>query len=386
MPLLLQYLYVIGIFQGLLLSGLLVCGENNTNANRMLGIWCLFLALYFAGPFITINEDINVLSSLIGWSYFLPASFGAFLYLYCRNAVIEQKMSLSDIWLFLPFFACLLLNIEILTAAPKVKLEIMLAGAPNTITFIVSEVIQALQAFVFLVLSYRLINKYQSQAESTLSNFNPNIFNWLLKLVILFFSIWSLKLIGGMIDDFSYLSILADILIVFMIYSIAMAQWRNPKLFAIDQLSSNKEDSQDNDSSCNINFEEEIESQKMQPQKTNALDESTRISLLTTMTKHMDQEQTFLDNQLTLTRLSDAVGISTHHISEVLNQQQGKNFYQFVNEYRVNYFCQQLEKNHTLKLLDLAMDAGFSSKSTFNSVFKQLKGLTPSQYRQTFIS
>jgi len=384
MPLLLQYLYIIGIFQGILLSGLLFFRENNTTANRILGIWCLFLSLYFVGPFITMNQEINAFSSLIGLSYFLPASFGTFLYLYCRSAVVEQKILLSDCWLFMPFMICLLLNIDILTAPPEVKLNIILAGAPNTTTFMVSEVIQALQAFAFIGLSYRLINKYQSKAEGTLSNFNPTIFNWLLKLVILFFSIWSLKLIGSIIEDHSYLSILADILIVFMIYSIAMAQWRNPKLFAIKQLSNNKKDLQDDFSTSELPTE--IEVKEHQAPKTSALDESIRKNLLKTLTEHMEKEQTFLDSQLTLSRLSDAIGITTHHLSEVLNQQKGKNFYQFVNEYRINYFCQQLQNNHNLKLLDLAMDAGFSSKSTFNSVFKQNKGVTPSQYRQSLIS
>ena len=386
MPILLQYLYIIGIFQGTLLSGLLIFGENKSSANRTLGVWCLFLALYFAGPFITINSEINSFSSLIGWSYFLPASFGAFLYLYCRNAVVEQRNSISDIWLFVPFISCLLLNLDILIAAPDVKLNIVLEGAPKTATFIASQAIEALQAFAFISLSYSLIHQYQAKAEGTLSNFNPATFNWLLKLIILFFIIWSLKLIGSVIEGHSYLSILADIFIVFLIYSIAMAQWRNPKLFSIEQLSENEKCASDHDNGIKLSTVREKSVQENHKVKTSALDESIRLSLSASITKHMKEEKTFLDSQLTLMRLSDAVGISTHHLSEVLNQQEGKNFYLFVNEYRINYFCQQLEQDHTLKLLDLAMDAGFSSKSTFNSVFKQIKGLTPSQYRQTLIS
>ncbi len=386
MPILLQYLYVIGIFQGTLLSGLLIFGEKRSSANRILGIWCLFLALYFAGPFITMNKEINIFSSFIGWSYFLPASFGTFLYLYCRNAVVEQKSIPSDLWLFLPFIACILLNIDILTAAPEVKLNIVLAGAPDNVAFIISDIIQALQAFVFIGLSYLLIHKYQSKAEDTLSNFNPAIFNWLLKLIILFLSIWSLKLIGNIAEDYSYLSMFADVLIVFLIYSIAMAQWRNPKLFVIEQLSVNEQDSLDNVSESGDSSNNKIAEESNNHSKTSALNESIRLSLLAEITKHMVEEQAFLDSQLTLMRLSDAVGITTHHLSEVLNQQEGKNFYQFVNEYRIQYFCQLLKQDHTVKLLDLAMDAGFSSKSTFNSVFKQIKGVTPSQYRQSLTS
>ncbi|MFT6901737.1 MAG: AraC-like DNA-binding protein [Colwellia sp.] len=368
-----------------MLSALLILGRNSTSANRILGVWCLIVSFYFAGPFITMNREINAFSSLIGWSYFLPSSFGAFLYLYCRNAVVEQKILKSDIWLFLPFIVCLLLNIDILIATPAVKLQIVLSGTPSTTSYVISQFIQGLQAFYFIGLSCLLINQYRSKAESTLSNFNSAIFNWLLKLIVLFFSIWLLKIVGNVVEGHSYLSIFADILIVFLIYSIAMAQWRNPKIFSIDQLS-NESVTTSNEDDLNLTCSKvKLASKEVKQQKSNALDESIRQSLLETIAKHMDHEQTYLDNELTLASLSSAIGITTHHLSEVLNQEEGKNFYQYINGYRINYFCQKLAENHSLKLLDLAMDSGFSSKSTFNSVFKQLKGTTPSEYRKSLI-
>jgi len=99
----------------------------------------------------------------------------------------------------------------------------------------------------------------------------------------------------------------------------------------------------------------------------------------------MQEHKSYLDNQLTLTSLAEIVGISTHHLSEVLNQHEGKNFYQFVNKYRIDFVCEQLKSDTEIKILDLAMSAGFSSKSTFNAVFKQFVKLTPSQYRQQLV-
>ncbi len=136
-----------------------------------------------------------------------------------------------------------------------------------------------------------------------------------------------------------------------MIYSIAMAQWRNPNLFSIEQLTNNNRISQSDDDLHNIPPQKNIEPTETQAKNTGALDESIRQSLLTTITKHMVQEQTFLDSQLTLTRLAKKIGITTHHLSEVLNQQEGKNFYQFINEYRISYFCQKLAQEHSLKLV-----------------------------------
>ncbi len=96
----------------------------------------------------------------------------------------------------------------------------------------------------------------------------------------------------------------------------------------------------------------------------------------------MNDEQPYLNNELTLEGLATSVGLSSHHLSEILNQQANKNFYQFVNEYRVNFVCERILNDKNSKILDLAMSAGFSSKSTFNAVFKQFKGVTPSQYRK----
>jgi AraC-like DNA-binding protein len=376
-----QYLYIIGIFQGILLFGLLCFDKNNTISNKWLGTWCLFLALSFIGPFITMDGEINIFSFLIGWSYFLPAGYGAFLYLYCKSAVVDKNFSMSDLKHFLPLCVCLLLNIDILLAPAEVKLAIIQSGRPTSILFTISELIQFSQAFFYLGLSIILVRQYQNKANSTLSNFNPEIFAWLWKLFALYFVIWSLKIIGGYINDYSILSNLADTLIVVLIYSIAMAQWRNPKLFYIEQLnaeSSKKElDTSMNNSVGHV---------QLKSKSSNALDDSIRESLLDTISLHMKEQQSFLDNKLTLSRLADAIGITTHHLSEVLNQQEGKNFYQYVNEYRINYICDVLEKNQSIKLLDLAMNAGFSSKSTFNAVFKQVKGATPSKYRDSLKS
>lgn len=386
MSLPLQYLHVIGIFQGVLLCSLLAFGQTNSSANRVLGVWCLTLALSFIGPFITLDGELNAFSGLIGWSYFLPASYGAFLYLYCRSAITGQRSTYSDLWYFSPLLVSFLLNIDILVASPQVKLAIVLNGAPDSVIYQLTEGVIYIQAFAFLGLSTVLVRRYHYQATQTLANFNPHIFSWLWKLLVLYFAIWMLKLADRLLGNDYGLSILGDLLIVVMIYSIAMAQWRNPRLFIIEQLSAGANNSpqgklEDTTPAKTGQVPDPIEADSTK--QKGALDESIRASLLSTLTQHMEEQQMFLDSQLTLTRLSDAINISTHHLSEVLNQQLGKNFYQFINEYRVNYVCQQLQNDHSIKVLDLAMSAGFSSKSTFNAVFKQAKGMTPTQYRKS---
>jgi AraC-like DNA-binding protein len=375
MPVLQQYLFVIGSFQGLLLASLLIFDRTLSNASRILGAWCLFLALSFLGPFITIDGQLNVFSPLIGLSFFLPASYGAFIYLYCRHAILDRPLAWVDLWHFSPLLLCYLLNFDLFLAPPQAKLDAVLGGEPDTLRFAISNFLLFSQAFIYLGFSARLIRNYQRQARQTLSGFNPGVFDWLWKLLILDLTIWSLKLLGTVIIDSHALFITADVLIIVLIYSIAMAQWRNPTLFKVEQLTSEPADDADADSESDA-----------PARGAGALDDSIKSSLLEAVKRHMQEQQTYLDNQLTLTRLAEAVGVSTHHLSEVLNQHEGKNFYQFVNEYRIDYIREQLQRDQSVKILDLAMTAGFSSKSTFNAVFKQFTGLTPSQYRRQLLT
>ncbi|MGH8051001.1 MAG: helix-turn-helix domain-containing protein [Arenimonas sp.] len=385
MPILQQYLFVIGGFQGLLLSGLLIFGTRNTNASRILGVWCLFLALSFLGPFITLSPGINLFSGLIGWSFFLPASYGALLFLYCRHAIINRPLRAADLVHFTPLLLCYLLNSKFLLASGVDKLAYLRTDSSNSVAFMIGESILFLQAFVYLVFSAALVRKYQKEAKNTLSSFNPEIFSWLWKLLVIDLVIWSLKAAASYYGYFFIFSTAGDVLIIMLIYSIAMAQWRNPGLFTIEQFSINAEGVIETHSAgqpADKNTLDDIVSSK----NSGALDASIRTSLLKAVREHMQERQTYLDSELTLTRLSEAVGVSTHHLSEVLNQQEGKNFYQFVNEYRIGYICDALKSNPTIKILDLAMAAGFSSKSTFNAVFKQFTGLTPSQYRSQLMA
>ena len=93
-------------------------------------------------------------------------------------------------------------------------------------------------------------------------------------------------------------------------------------------------------------------------------------------------EKPYLDPSLTLSVLSDKIGISTHELSYVLNNGLGKNFYQFINELRTEEAKSLLLSEDTkhLDMLGVAIRAGFNSKTTFYTTFKKATNLTPKEY------
>jgi AraC-like DNA-binding protein len=372
MPILIQHLFAIGGFQGILLFCLLSIGRQNTKGNRILGVWCLFLGLFFLGILVSVQTELNMFSILIGWNIYLPASYGALLYLYCRQAITDRPFVWSDLLHLLPVLSCYLLNTDFLFSSAEEKFAWATTPFDGPYEFTLTQTITYLQGFVYLAFSVYMVSRYQKKAKQNLSDFNPEIFRWVWILLFLTLSVWSFKVVSSS-GTLYFLSVTSDIIIIFLIYGVALAQWRNPKLFTLNKIeavvalhSVSKEI-----------IDESIEGK----QSSGALDVSTRECILKDVKQYMENEHAYKDNQLNLISLSELVGVSTHHLSEVLNQHEGKNFYQFVNDYRVNYVCEHLNKSNKPKIIELALDAGFSSKSTFNAVFKQFTGLSPTQYR-----
>ncbi len=99
----------------------------------------------------------------------------------------------------------------------------------------------------------------------------------------------------------------------------------------------------------------------------------------------MEKSKPYLDGGLTLPQLANSVGCTSNHLSQVINDELGKTFFDFINSHRIDQTKQQLLCPETEKtsILTILMDAGFNSKSAFYTAFKKEVGMTPSQYKKS---
>jgi len=102
----------------------------------------------------------------------------------------------------------------------------------------------------------------------------------------------------------------------------------------------------------------------------------------------MQEEKLYLDSELSLNDLSERMELSVHQLSELINQGHGLNFNDYINQFRVEEFKNLLQQSRFENdtLLSVAFEAGFNSKTTFNTSFKKFTGLTPSQYKRSINS
>jgi AraC-like DNA-binding protein len=96
----------------------------------------------------------------------------------------------------------------------------------------------------------------------------------------------------------------------------------------------------------------------------------------------MLSEKTYRESELTLAGLADLLDVHPNNLSQVINSYENKNFYDYINQLRVEDFKHivHLPKNRQFTLLSLAFEAGFNSKTAFNRNFKKVTGLSPSAY------
>ncbi|KAA3436610.1 helix-turn-helix domain-containing protein [Rufibacter hautae] len=116
-----------------------------------------------------------------------------------------------------------------------------------------------------------------------------------------------------------------------------------------------------------------------------ALKEEEGQLYLEQLLSFMETEKPYLSPTLTIQELADKLGVSKHHLSQIINNRLGKNFYDFINQYRVAEAQLLLvdPKFRHFTNLAVAEEAGFNSKATFNAVFKKQTGKTPSEYIRT---
>lgn len=99
---------------------------------------------------------------------------------------------------------------------------------------------------------------------------------------------------------------------------------------------------------------------------------------------YMDENKPFLIPSLSINQLSDSVDIPKTTLSSIINRQLKSNFFEFVNGYRINfakYLLESKDLSH-LDITEVRKESGFSSKATFNKLFREQLGVTPSSYRK----
>jgi len=103
-----------------------------------------------------------------------------------------------------------------------------------------------------------------------------------------------------------------------------------------------------------------------------------------TLTAFMEREKLYVKTRLTVDDLALGLNIPSHHLSMFLNDSLKRNFFDFINSYRIKELKEKLKdpRYKNITILGMALECGFNSKASMNRIFKNQTGQTPSKYLQ----
>ena len=117
--------------------------------------------------------------------------------------------------------------------------------------------------------------------------------------------------------------------------------------------------------------------------QSSSLTDGASASIKKGMERLLKEEQVFKENELRLADLAAYLDVSYHQLSQVINEHYGVNFFELINRYRVAHVKKLLAdpKHDHYTIIQIAYEAGFNNKASFNRYFKKEIGMTPSAYR-----
>ncbi len=353
-----------GVFVGILL---LTLNRGNVKANRLLGILMILFSLSISGfelERIPLDEDLHFLSDIPSSVIF---TFGPLFFFYVitltRRDFRFNKKSLVH---FIPFFLLIVFNIVfylfISNEESRTGNDQLFSTADSLILGL-----QLIHIFIYLFFTKIVIKEHELKIKSTLSSMDNINLRWLNLSVHLFNGIFGLiavflilSVIGINIDD--YFNNIIHVLVALIILGLGYWGFKQPIIFPV-----------------------ESDSVKVRKYEWSTLTDEKADDYLIKLKVIMNDEKPYLESSLTLQKLADMVGISPQHLSQIINEKLNQNFFDFINCHRIKEAKRLLvdPKGELLTILAIAEEVGFNSKSSFNTAFKKITGMTPTEYKKS---
>jgi AraC-like DNA-binding protein len=341
----------------------------NKNANSYLAMLFGVLAILFISTDIGeyISEKwiwlyaINILENTI---ILIPA----FLYIAVYHFVHTPANFLKKHYLLLlPFlFIAIFRTFSIWAETYALALEDFI----DTLDFIFLIGLYIFSLIVFYWVVKMLVNHHKNVLKFHANTQGVDL-NWLYKLMFVFPIIFIAQVVFNFSSNQYYLINISDIAIFLILFFCGFHIVQQREIF--DLSSQQKAD-----------IENEI-SENVVVKKEELIDKNLMLEIANNLEKVMKEEQPYLNKNLSLNLLADKLNSRTHIVSYVLNTHYNVNFYNYINNFRIDY-CKALLKNpkkQHLSMEGIALEGGFGSKSTFNTLFKKQSGMTPTQYKNT---
>ena len=347
--------------------------QKRFSADWWLAALLFFICSSLITPFIGFAGVYDANQWLTYFPFYIPYTYGICVYFYVINLTgAKRQFKIRDLILFVPAVSFVTFRLILFAQDNEFKdwfNENYYIPLVNPLTFITEFVWN----LFFLRLAVKRYREYRCWLNDHFSDLEKIKFDWLRNFHYLSTAVF---VIGGIFDftdsfivNLSYFQYFYfELLLAVLVYYLAIAGYLRIDRAILEYQSV----------PVVVESIAEVSLKKVLPEQG----EFEKLKL--NLQNLMECEKPHLEPQLTLGELAKMIGINTSILSYVINQGFGKNFNDFVNEYRIAEVKKKLLEDETRNstLMGIAFDCGFNSKSTFNRAFKKLTGLSPKDFHQ----
>jgi AraC-like DNA-binding protein len=330
--------------------------RQNLAANK----WLAFFVFVMGTAFLGIHFNTTAFSSL---QFLLPS----FLYLSTLHFVEPiRAFKKKDGLHFIPFLICLVFQaICALKSGDFITVTLFEAGGFN---FLIRDLLP-FQFLIYIYLSYRTLMLHKKNLKLIAAAVQEIDLDWL-RYFLLILSVISFFWINDAVFGFRPLLKAMPVIYTGSVFFLANFSIRQSAIFAYKKV-----DLQE----ISVLLEQPFSDER---HKNERLNEKEYAAFSEKLNQLMIEEQIFLNNELNLPGLANQLGLSIHDTSYLINRLTAGNFYNFINQLRVEEAKKMLIAGHMtgLNMLGIAFASGFNSKTAFNTAFKKYTGYSPTAY------
>lgn len=377
-----EFVFIVGAVQAFFLTFLVI---NKKNKSR--GDYVLMMLMILMG-FILLGYSLEVMGIDTDYPFFLGLYtaigilIGPLVYLYILSYTnSSQKFNPLHLLHALPylfFTAAVFLQFTVNSEGSIIEDKNIIEDSQKPIFFIMG-LFRVFWGMIYMIAGLFVLKKHSLQIGKYFS-YTENIdLKWLKYIVIIMTVIWSTVIIINILSNFNqFIDFRLGDNIIHLVVTITVFLHgyygiKQQIIFSPATVSRQAPDQ----------FKNSTESKEEKKQYLKSgLSKEDSLSHLHRLQNYMKTEQPYSNGKLSLKEVADYLDISPNHLSQVINENLNKNFFDFVNAYRIELVKEKMldASNKNMTLLGIAYDSGFNSKSSFNSSFKKATGLTPSQY------
>ncbi|WP_462248181.1 helix-turn-helix domain-containing protein [Ekhidna sp.] len=348
-------LYLLGGVHGIILSIYLLGTKSNKKAKNYLGLFLLVFSINILLIYGLYDGWYYIFPHLMGVSYPFPLLYGP-LFLTYTFRYFNRKIK---VWSFfaqlLPFLCFTILNLPLYLSSAEKKIQLLeiqrssstLIAHPNL--FIILSGLIILHLFIYGIYSLRFVQRKTHESGVGFRWIKFSTYGFLFYAIC--FTIYRIAIFNSSPNY------------VWICYFIMF--FASISIYAIGYLGLKDSDN--------------LISEKLKYQNS-PLNKSLKNELLKKLNKAFDNDKIHLNKDLSLRFLSEHIGSSTHTTSQLINQEKGQSFTEFVNTKRIEEAKQIIENTKNIKLTYLHIDVGFGNKVSFYQAFKKNTGHTPAEF------